>query len=275
MGRGRGRAPRHLGPALPGALPRAARERPGHARRSLPIGAVRRAPPAHRLGPHRGKDERPQGRPPAGGGERGDDPRPGPLRRPSAGRQEGRRARRGDGLRGAPRPDLPARREHLADRGNHPGPRDRHSRPGHARRRSVLAGRRHRAPGRAGEVDRRVQPRGGQRRPQEARQGQRPRQARRPEPCQLPPGAAGGDAGGSLRRDARGRALPRRDRRLAPLRALPLGRQGSRRLGTGTGGEDPRGTGAGGRRDLVRRRHRHPPPRRRRAATRRPGPARA
>ena len=52
------------------------------------------------------------------------------------GRPPGGRARRGDGLRGAARPDLPARREHLADRGDHPRPGDRHPGPGHARARS-------------------------------------------------------------------------------------------------------------------------------------------
>ena len=56
----------------------------------------------------------------------GHDPRPRPLRRPPARRPPGRRARRGDGLRGAPGPDLPARRDHLADRGDHPRPGDRH-----------------------------------------------------------------------------------------------------------------------------------------------------
>ena len=79
----------------------------------------------------------------------------------------------------------------------------------------------------------------------------------------------------SLRRDDRRRALPRRDRRLAPLRALALRRPRPRRLGPGAVGEDPRRARPRGRRDLVRRRDRHPPPRRRRAAARRPGPDRA
>ena len=39
--------------ALLRALARAARERPRHARRPLPVGPLRRAAPAHRLGPHR------------------------------------------------------------------------------------------------------------------------------------------------------------------------------------------------------------------------------
>ena len=48
----------------------------------------------------------------------------------------GRRARRGDGLRGALRPDVHARRHHLAHRGDHPRPGDRHARARGARGRS-------------------------------------------------------------------------------------------------------------------------------------------
>ena len=76
-----------------------------------------------------GHDARPQRRPPAGRHQRRHDPRPRPLRRPPARRPPGRRARRGDGLRGAPGPDLPARRDDLADRGDHPRPGDRHPGP--------------------------------------------------------------------------------------------------------------------------------------------------
>ena len=53
VGGRRGRAPRHRHRALPRALPRAARERPRHARRPLPVRPLRRAAPADRLGPHR------------------------------------------------------------------------------------------------------------------------------------------------------------------------------------------------------------------------------
>ena len=165
--------------ALLRALPRAARERPRHARRPLSVGALRRAAPADRLGPHQGHDARPAGRAPARRHQRRHDPGPRALRRPPAGRPPGRRARRGDGLRGPSRPDLPARREHLADRGDHPRPGDRHPGPGRPRRGAVLARRRDRPPRRARQGDRRLRPRGGQRRPEEARQGERPRQARR------------------------------------------------------------------------------------------------
>ena len=60
-GRDRGRRaararPRRLPLRRP--LARAARERARHARRPLPVGRVRRAPPADRLGPHRRRDPR-------------------------------------------------------------------------------------------------------------------------------------------------------------------------------------------------------------------------
>ena len=70
-----------------------------------------------------------------------------------------------------------------------------------------------------------------ERRPEEARQGERPRQARRAEPRQLPDRAAGGDPGRPLRRGDRDRALPRRDRRLAALRPLAVRRPRARGLG--------------------------------------------
>ncbi len=107
-------------------LPRAARERARHAGRPLPLGRVRGAAAADRLGPDGGGDPRPGGRAPARGHERGHDPGPRSLRRPPRRRRRPRRrARRGDGLRGPRRPDLPARRLDLADRGDHAGPRAR------------------------------------------------------------------------------------------------------------------------------------------------------
>ena len=111
--------------------------------------------------------------------------------------------------------------------------------------------------------------------PAELSVGVRPRPARRREPGHLPARAAGGDPGRPLRRDDRRRALPGRDRRLAPLRPLALRRPRPCRLGPGPLAEDPQRARARGRRDLVRRRDRHPPPRRRRAASRRPGDGRA
>ena len=99
-------------PLLRRAAARAARERPRHARRPLPVAGVRRAAPAHRVGPRRRHDPRAQGRAPARGHQRRHDPRPRPVRRHAARRPPRRRARRGDGLRGA----RPARRSCSARR---------------------------------------------------------------------------------------------------------------------------------------------------------------
>ena len=99
----------------------------------------------------------------------GHDPRPRPLRRPPARRPARGRARRGDGLRGAPGPDVPAGRVDLADRGDHPRPRDRHARPGRSRRPAVLEGRRRGPAEGAGRGDRRLRARG--RRPRPGRAG--------------------------------------------------------------------------------------------------------
>ena len=141
-----------------------ARERARHARRPLPLRRVRGAAAADRLGPHRGRDPRPRGRPPARGHERGHDPRPRPLRRlPRRRRRPRRRARRGDGLRGARRPDLPARRLDLADRGDHPRPRPRLAGAGRAGGGAVLEGRGRRPPVRARREDRPRLPRAGRR----------------------------------------------------------------------------------------------------------------
>ena len=131
----RGRAARPGAPRLPllRALARAAGQRARHARRPLPERGVRRAAPADRVGPGGGHGPRAQGRPPAGHHQRGHDPRPRPLRRAPARRPAGGRAGRGDGLRGPPGPDLPPRRQHLADRGDHPRPGDRDPRPRRSR----------------------------------------------------------------------------------------------------------------------------------------------
>ena len=82
------------------------------------------------------------GRAAARGHERGHDPRPRPLRRlPGRRRRPRRRARRGDGLRGAPGADVHARRLDVADRGDHARPRARLAGPGRAGRGAVLEGR--------------------------------------------------------------------------------------------------------------------------------------
>ena len=140
-----------------GALARAARERARHARGPLPVRRVRRAAAAHRLGPHRRSDPRAHRRAQARGHERGHDPRPRPVRRlPRGRRRPRRRARRGDGLRGARRPDVPARRLDVADRGDHPRPRARLAGTGRAGRGAVLEGRGCRPSVRARRGDRQV-----------------------------------------------------------------------------------------------------------------------
>ena len=141
--------------------PRAARQRARHARRALPLRRVRRAAAAHRVGPGGGHDQGPARGAAAGGDERRHDPRPRALRRAPARRPPRRGARRGDGLRGAARPDVPARRLDLADRGDHPRPGDRDPRSRRARRRAVLEGRRRGTAGGAGQGDRRVLALGG------------------------------------------------------------------------------------------------------------------
>ncbi len=209
VGDRRGRAPGHRLGAVPRPLPRTARERPRHARRPLPVGPLRRAPAADRLGPDQGHDARPQRRPPAGRHQRRDDPRPRPLRGPPPGRAPGRRARRGDGLRGPPGADVPARGDDLADRGDHPRPGDRHPGPRPARGGAVLEGGRDRPPGRARAGDRGLLPRGGLPRAGRAGGRVRPRPPRLREPRRLPARAAAGDPRRPLRRDDRRRALPR------------------------------------------------------------------
>ena len=145
-----GRRPVRARPArLP--VPRAAagpvRRRARHAVGPLPVRRLRRAAAAHRLGPDRRQRHGPVERPPAGRRERRHDPRPRPVRR-VPGRRLGprRRAGRGDGLRGARRPGVRARRVVVAHRADHPRPRARlprararpaRSRSGRARRRAA------------------------------------------------------------------------------------------------------------------------------------------
>ena len=160
--------------------PRAARQRARHARRPLPLRRVRRAAPADRVGPGRGHDPRAQGRAAAGGDQRRHDPRPRPVRRAPARRPPRGRAGRGDGLRGARGPDVHARRVDLADRGDHPRPRDRDARARRPGRAAVLA-RRRRGPARSSWAARSASSRATavDREPARAGEGVRPRRARR------------------------------------------------------------------------------------------------
>ena len=122
------------GPTRTASSARPARRRARHAAGPLPVGRVRRAAPAPRLGPRRGHGAGPRGGDPHRDRERRHDPRPRALRR-LPGRRLGprRRARRGDGLRGARGPGVPARRELVADRGDHARPRARLPRARRAR----------------------------------------------------------------------------------------------------------------------------------------------
>ena len=139
-------------------------------------------------------DPRAQGRPRAGHHQRGHDPRPRPVLRQPPGRPPRRRARRGDGLRGARRPGVPARRVVVADRGDHARPRDRLARARRPRRRPVLEGRRARPAEGARRGDRRLRPLGGRPGAGDAGAGLRPGPAGGVQPRRVPARAAGGHA---------------------------------------------------------------------------------
>ena len=147
--------------------------------------------------------------------------------------------------------------------------------PGAPGARAVLEGRRRRPAEGARPGDRRVQPLGGRPGAGDAAGRLRPRRVRGEEPARLPARAAGRDARAAERPHDRRRALPRRDRRLAPVRPVALRRARPRRLGARPLAPHPRALRPGVRRDLVRRRDHRPPARRRRAAGRRAGHGRA
>ena len=215
--------------------PLGARGRPRHAGRPLPERRVRRAAPAHRLGPRR------RARSPAGPARSG---WPSPAAAPSptaacsasswpaartrAGRAPGRRARRGDGLRVAGRRRVRARLERLADRGHHPRPGAGHAGARPAGPAAVLEGRRAWA-GRPSWAGRSA-------RSSASWAGSTPAAARARVAAAgldawaadnllgLPRRAARGDRARARRPHDRGRAVPRRARRLAGRRPLPLRR---------------------------------------------------
>ena len=90
--------------------------------------------------------------------------------------------------------------------------------------------------------------------------------ARGPQPAHLPARAGVRHGRRPVRPHGRGRALPRRDRRLARLHPHAVRRPRPRPVGAGARGEAPRLGRARGPGDLVGRRHRAAPPRRGRAA---------
>ena len=88
----------------------------------------------------------------------------------------------------------------------------------------------------------------------------------------LPRRAGRGGRRGARRPHRRGRALPRRDRRLAGLRAHALRHAGARAVGDGDRAAADRALRHAGRDDVERRRHRDPPARGGRRAARRRAP---
>ena len=251
------------------AVARAARQRARHARRPLPVRGVRRAAAADRLGPRaRTRSARARARC--------------QLAVTNAGTIPDR------GLYGVHLPD--GRRVGELDEEMvyeaRPGQtfllgastwrieeitRDRvivTPAPGAPGRGAVLEGRRRRAgPKELGARDRRVLARGGGPRARGAGRRSTTSTSARPRNlvC-LPARAARGHARRAERPHDRGRALPRRDRRLAPVRAVAVRRPRARRLGAGAVGAHPRRVRPRVRRDLVGRRDHRPPARRRRAA---------
>ena len=108
-------------------------------RRAVPVGRVRRAAAADRVGPPPRHGAGPRRRRPHRHHQRRHDPRPRAVRRVPPRGHPRRRARRGDGLREPARRDVRARREHVADRPDHARPGHRPPRAGRAGEDAVLA----------------------------------------------------------------------------------------------------------------------------------------
>ena len=137
---------------------------------------------------------------------------------------------------------------------------------------AVLEGRRPRPPGRAGRGDRRVHPRARcvlARERRGRRRGARARPVGGRQPRRLRPRAGRGHRCAAERPHARGREVPRRARRLAAGRPLPLRHPGPRALGPGDQRPAPRALRHRRPGDRLRRRHRDPHPRHRRGAAHR------
>ena len=252
--------------------PQRVRRDAGPALRPLPQRRVRRAATSTRVGPGLRRAERATRRTATGRHERRHDPRPRAVRG-LPGRREGlagRRARRGDGLRVPGRRRVHAGHHHLAHRGHHPRPGARLARARATGSAAVLDRRHPRPARRARRCGRSVHPRGLR---DDPRAGDRPGHRRRPrrvgggQPGLADRGAEGGHPGGPPRPAARGRALPRRARRLAAGRALAVRHAGALPLGAGDRRAAARALRRGRPGDGHRRRHRAAHPRDR------PGPA--
>ena len=213
----------------------------------------------------------------ARGHQRRHHPRPRPVRRVPARRHPGRRARRGDGLREPAGRDVPARRvargaSRTSPTSGSSSPRRRAS-PARCRSGTATARAGRSSSGRAlGEFVREIRAAA---RADGARAAARRRTTSTSWPAAnllvLPRRAGRGHRRGARRPHDRGRALPRRDRRLADLRALAVRRPGARAVGHGAAGPAGRAVGHRRRAHVERRRHRAAPARGgRRAPDRRP-----
>ena len=186
--RAAGRRPlvRHRAPQRP-VRDAAAQRLRGHPRpavRQIPVHRVRRAATAPGLRPRHRHADRAARRAAAGGHLRRRHPRPRAVHRLPGHRIRkalaGRRTRRGDGLRVAPRRRHLAGRHQLADHRDHPRPGAGDPRARPAGPAAVLARRRRRPPGRAGRRARRVHRRAGRPGPRRLRQALRGFGFRRP-----------------------------------------------------------------------------------------------
>ena len=234
---------RHAHALLRRAVAPAARERARHARRPLPVArsSASCAPRIvwDRVGGHDPRRARARAR--SAITNAGTIPDRGLFSRRPARRPPRRRARRGDGLRGAARPDVPARRvdaggsRRSAATASSSRPRRACPAPCRSGRATASGG-----PKELGEaigafarwaVD------------QDAETLERDYDLdalAAEQPARLPARAAGRDARRPERPHDRRRALPRRDRRLAAVRPLALRRARPRRLGARAERADPR-----------------------------------
>ena len=236
----RARAPRR---ALRRSAARGVRGRARHAERPLPLRRLRRAPPAHHVGPHRAAASRraPEAiasRSPTAGtipdrGLYGVFTAPGADGEPGAARG---RARRGDGLRAARGRGLPARRVVVARGADHARPRPRHARRGRAGEDALLARRPAGTRARVRRAHRRARPRrvakGGSRRRRACARRTRSTRPRRRGPRRATSAQqVRGDRRGAERPGHRRRALRRRRRRLARRRPVPASARACSRPG--------------------------------------------
>ncbi len=247
--------------AVRGVEPHGVRRRARHAVRTLPIRRVRRTPPARDVGPRGGHRVRTRGREARGDRQRRNDSGSGALRRVSPWRRPGRRTRRrtgrGDGVREPRRRNVRARRVVVANRGDHTRSGHRLAGTRRAGQDAVLERRSSGPPARARPGDWPPDARSDSPFPARgARQADaraRSRCAGGREPAAVPARSNGGDEGPSRRVDGGRRTRARRARRLAGVRPVAARRPGSRAMGDGGGGEDPRRDGDR-RRDALGRR---------------------